>query len=128
MYIDIKGCDSNFEVKFSKCLVKLLVIVIIVFKRYPRIYCFMRGSCFICTCSNFWNLKKKSSKLESQYFQNVYSPCPPIVFDNKKMHDRFNKCLLCLHHDYRICVTCTGLHWCSILKKLQIQQNLVLNL
>jgi len=57
MYIDIKGCDSNFEVKFSKCLnVKLLVIVIKVFRRYHRIYCFMRGSCFICTCSNFWNL------------------------------------------------------------------------
>jgi len=30
---------------------KLLVIVIIVFKRYPRAYGLMRGSCAIC--SNF---------------------------------------------------------------------------
>jgi len=27
---------------------KLLVIVIIVFKRYPRTYSLMRGSCAIC--------------------------------------------------------------------------------
>jgi len=31
--------------------VKLLVIVIIVFKRYSSTYCFMQGWCFIC--SNF---------------------------------------------------------------------------
>jgi len=31
--------------------VKLLVIVIIVFKRYPGTGCLMQGSCFIC--SNF---------------------------------------------------------------------------
>jgi len=31
--------------------VKLFVIVIKVFKRYPSTYCLMRGSCFIC--SNF---------------------------------------------------------------------------
>jgi len=31
--------------------VKLLVIVIIVFKHYPITYCLMQGSCFIC--SNF---------------------------------------------------------------------------
>jgi len=29
--------------------VKLLVIVIIVFKRYPSTYCLMQGSCFICS-------------------------------------------------------------------------------
>jgi len=28
--------------------VKLLVIVIKVFKRYPSTYCIMQGSCFIC--------------------------------------------------------------------------------
>jgi len=28
--------------------VKLLVIVIIVFKRYPSTYCLIQGSCFIC--------------------------------------------------------------------------------
>jgi len=34
--------------------IKLLVIVIIVFKRYPSTNCLMQGSCFIC--SDFWNL------------------------------------------------------------------------
>jgi len=29
--------------------VKLLVIVIIVFKPYPRTYCLMQGSCVICS-------------------------------------------------------------------------------
>jgi len=32
--------------------VKLLVIVIIVFKSYPSAYCLMQGNCFIC--SNYW--------------------------------------------------------------------------
>jgi len=31
--------------------VKLLVTVVIDFKRYPSTYCLMQGSCFIC--SNF---------------------------------------------------------------------------
>jgi len=38
--------------------VKLLVIVIIVFKRYPSTYCLLQGSSFIC--SNFWKLKHLS--------------------------------------------------------------------
>jgi len=41
--------------------VKLTVIVIIVFKRYPSTYYLMPGSCFIC--SNFWNFEKNTSKL-----------------------------------------------------------------
>ena len=32
--------------------VKLLVIVIIVFKRYSSTYCLMHGSCFICSFKN----------------------------------------------------------------------------
>jgi len=36
--------------------VKLLVIVIIDFKRYPSTYCLMQGRCFIC--NNFEKLKK----------------------------------------------------------------------
>jgi len=35
--------------------VKLLVIVLIDFKRYPRTYCLIPGRCFIC--SNFLTLK-----------------------------------------------------------------------
>jgi len=34
--------------------VKLLVIVIIVFKSYPSTYCLIRGRCVIC--SNFYSL------------------------------------------------------------------------
>jgi len=41
--------------------VKLLIIVIIVFKRYPSTYCLMQGSCFICS-----DFKHLISKLESQ--------------------------------------------------------------
>jgi len=29
--------------------VKLFVIVIVVFKRYPSTYCLMQGRCFICS-------------------------------------------------------------------------------
>jgi len=36
--------------------VKLLFIVIVDFKRYPRTYCLMQGSCFIC--SSFFKLEK----------------------------------------------------------------------
>jgi len=43
----------------------VLVIAIIVFKRYPSTYCLMQGRCFIC--SNFQNLQTIfTSKLESQ--------------------------------------------------------------
>ena len=44
---------SNNKVEFYEKIVylKLLVIVIIYFKRYPNTYCLMRGNCFIC--SNF---------------------------------------------------------------------------
>ena len=52
----LKDCDSNFEVNIfffnwhqkSYMSVKLLVIVIIVFKSYPSTYCLMQGSCFVC--------------------------------------------------------------------------------
>jgi len=36
--------------------VKLLIIVIIDFKRYPSRYCLTPGSCF--NCSNFWRRRK----------------------------------------------------------------------
>jgi len=46
-----KGGDSNFEVIIFPffCLLKLLVTIITVFKRYPCTYCLMQGSCFICS-------------------------------------------------------------------------------
>jgi len=51
--------------------VKLFVIGIIDFQRYPSRYCLMQGRYFIC--SNFKKLqKKKSSKLESQPLNDYY--------------------------------------------------------
>ena len=65
LYMVFNGCESNFEVNIfqfsnvttnetftlpvsSKIMsVKLLVIVIIVFKPYPGTYCLMPGSCYI---------------------------------------------------------------------------------
>jgi len=44
--VQIKGCDSNFEVKRSNF--KSLEMKC---KRYPSAYCLMQGKCFIC--SNF---------------------------------------------------------------------------
>jgi len=44
--------------------VKLLVIVILVSKRYPSTYCLMQGSCFIWI--SFLNFKIFTSNLESQ--------------------------------------------------------------
>jgi len=38
---------SNFMLQIIS--VKLLVIVIIVFKHYPSTHCLMQGSCFICS-------------------------------------------------------------------------------
>jgi len=43
--------------------VKLLVIVIIVLKRFPSTYCLMQGSCFIYSDLKFEHF---TSKLESQ--------------------------------------------------------------
>ena len=79
----IQVCDSNFEVKCSNfksrftwnnylaltnISFKLLVIFIIDFKRYSRIYCSMQGRCFIC--SNYY--KNISLKIRITTFKNVY--------------------------------------------------------
>ena len=41
--------DLRVVILYKKIVsVKLLVIVITVFKRYPSTYCLMQGSCFIC--------------------------------------------------------------------------------
>jgi len=40
MYLDIAFIENH--------IFKLLVIVIIVFKRNPSTYCLKQGSCFIC--------------------------------------------------------------------------------
>ena len=52
---DFKGCDSNFEVILIETVIEnrvrwLVIIVIIVFKRFPSTgtYCLMQGRCFIC--------------------------------------------------------------------------------
>ena len=50
--------------------VKLLVIVIVVFKRYPSTYCLMQGSCFIC--SNIEKLKRKYLKIRVTAFKLYY--------------------------------------------------------
>ena len=61
--------------------VKLLVIVIIVFKGYPRTYCLMQGSCFICsTCLKF---KKKKSKLKSQFKKNIFAQVAKVDVETK---------------------------------------------
>jgi len=46
---------------------KLLIIVIIAFKRYPRTYCLMQGICFIC--SNFWNFRMSYLKIRITSFK-----------------------------------------------------------
>ena len=43
--------------------VKLLFIVIIVFKRYSSTYCLMQGSCFICSKFDIFTLKLESQPL-----------------------------------------------------------------
>ena len=48
--------------------VKLLAIVIIVFKRYPSTHCSMQGSCVIC--SKIQNLEKKT--LQSSNHKHFY--------------------------------------------------------
>jgi len=55
--------------------VKLLVLVIIVFKRYPSTYCLMQGSCFICR--DFWNLNSLSQSLRITTFNIA---CIRVVF------------------------------------------------
>ena len=48
--------------------VKLLVIVIIVFKLYSSTYCLMQASCFIC--SNFINFHQKKLKIRITTFNS----------------------------------------------------------
>jgi len=49
--------DLNFHETSLEIIIsfKLLVIVIIVYERYPSTYCLMHGSYFIC--GNSYNLK-----------------------------------------------------------------------
>ena len=42
------GVWVRIEIGIENMFVTLIVIVIIVFKRYSSTFCFMQGSCFIC--------------------------------------------------------------------------------
>jgi len=79
-HMKIKNIRSHYKVNISNdkaelyekiVYVKLLVIVIIVFKRYPRTCCLMHGRCFICT--NLLNLKNIYLKIRITTFNNLKS-------------------------------------------------------
>jgi len=84
VYYATQVLKQNYILKLRKTRslkimsVKLLVIVFIFFKHYPMTYCLMQGSCAIC--SNFYNLKKNRSKLESQPLSCDACVCFQIVY------------------------------------------------
>jgi len=67
------GFDLNFhETSLGIIIsVKLLVIVIIVYERYPSTYCLMQGSYFIC--GNSYNLKFWSSWVRAHQRHPLFS-------------------------------------------------------
>ena len=68
MFVCVK-LNSLFDSEIN-VIVKLLVIVITIFKRYPSTYCLMQGSLF-----HLWQLLKFecfTSKLESQPLKPHY--------------------------------------------------------
>jgi len=71
--------------------VKLLVIAIIEFKRYPSTFCLMQGRCFICS-----NVKiVLTSKLESQPLSELLAKRPYVFISIQNI-----VLLLLMHQTY----------------------------
>ena len=62
--------NDKAELYEKSVSVKLLVIVIVVFKRYPSTYCLMQGSCVIC--GNLKKLKRIYLKIRIPTFKLYY--------------------------------------------------------